>query len=158
MSGVEQLQALADRIRQVCKSQARFRALWIVGPSRSGKTTLCREVCLQMGWHYVNFTLDPGYFDSLLNKEKVYRPEDFLGSLRSWCVACPCDILVLDEIEPMLGLWTSTVQKDFFITVGKAPRLKKGVVLVTRLYASQEVAKWVPSSAHIFEVTPGGTS
>src|SRR5438132_14321434 len=124
MSRVKQLQALADRIRQVCKLQARFRTLWIVGHPKSGKTTLCRDVCLQMDWQYVNFTLDPGYFDSLLNKERTYRPEDFLCSLRSWCIACPYDILVLDEIEPMLGLWTSTVQKDFFITVGKAPRLE----------------------------------
>jgi hypothetical protein len=156
MNRMTQAQTLADRIQQICKSQGRFRALWLVGLPKSGKTTLCREICLQMGWHYVNFTLDPGYLDSLLNKERIYRPEDFLYSLRSWCLTCPSDVLVLDEIEPMLGLWTSTVKKDFFITVSKATRLEKGIVIVTRLYPPQEVAKWVPDNEHIFEVIPGG--
>lgn len=111
-----------------------------------------------MGWHYVNFTLDPGYLDSLVNKEKIYRPEDFLGSLRSWCQMCPGAILVLDEIEPMLGLWTTTVQIDFFRTVGRVSRLERGLVIVTRLHDAQDILKWVPNHAHVFEVTSGGTS
>jgi hypothetical protein len=155
---VEQIQALAERIQQVCKLHARFRTLWVVGRPRSGKTTLCRAVCLQKGWHYVNFTLDPGYLDSLANKEKIYRPEDFLGSLRSWCETCPGTTLVLDEIEPMLGLWTATVQKDFFRTVGRVSHLERGLVIVTRLYDAQDILKWVPNHTHVFEVTPGGIS
>jgi hypothetical protein len=106
----------------------------------------------------VNFTLDSGYFESLLNMERIYRPEDFLSSLQSWCKTCPRTILVLDEIEPMLGLWTPTVQKDFFITVGKTPRLERGVVIVTRLYNTQDITKWAPSHEHVFEVTSGGAS
>jgi hypothetical protein len=153
---VEQAQALVNRIRRVCGPQARFRTLWLVGHPKSGKTMLCREVCLQMGWHYVNFTLDPGYLDSLINKERIYRPEDFLDSLRSWCRTCPSTVLVLDEIESMLGLWTPTVQKDFFRTIGRVPRLERGLVIATRLYDAQAVTKWVPSHAHIFEVIPGG--
>jgi hypothetical protein len=156
MNRVEQVQALAERIRHVCKPHARFRTLWVVGRPKSGKTALCREVCLQTDGYYVNFTLEPGYLDSLINKERTYRPEDFLGSLRSWCKTCPSAILVLDEIEPMLGLWTPTVQIDFFRTVGRVPRLERGLVIVTRLYDAQDILKWVPNHTHVFEVTSGG--
>jgi hypothetical protein len=106
-----------------------------------------------MNWHYVNFTSDTGYLDSLRGKELVYRPEDFLHSLRFWCSNCPRDILMLDEIESALGLWTFEMQSTFFRTIGRAERLEKGVVIATRLRSALDVAKLIPGYTHVFEVT-----
>lgn len=153
---MEQADKLADRIRQVCGPQARYRVLWVLGPPRAGKSTLCQEVSRRTGWQYVNFTLDPGCFDSLFGREKVYRPEDFLSALRGWCAACPTEVLTLDEIEPLLGWWTHQQQNTFFRLIGRATRLERGVVIATRLRNSQDMAKLVPGREHVFELTEGG--
>jgi predicted AAA+ superfamily ATPase len=155
MNFTEQANALADRIRKVCGPQARYRVLWVLGPPRAGKSTLCQEVSRRTGWQYVNFTLDPGYLDSLLGKEKTYRPEDLLAALRTWCKACPAEVLILDEIEPLLGLWTHQQQNTFFKLIGRATRLERGVVIVTRLRNAQDMAKLAPGREHVFELIGG---
>lgn len=152
MNFTEQADALVERIQQVCEPQARYRVLWVVGPPRSGKTILCREVCRQLGWRYINFTLDPGYLDSLIGQEKIYRPEDFWHALPTWCTTCPNEGLVLDEIEPLLGLWNFQEQDIFFKKISWTTRLERGVVIVSRLRDGRDMAELVPNKTHVFEL------
>ena len=145
-------QRLEAQIEQVCQPQARYRVLWVIGPPRSGKTSLCRFVCQHRGWKYVDFTLEPGFLDSLIGQEEMYRPEDFLGFLHLLCDNTAEEVIVLDEIESLLGLWTWEQRELFFKQVGYATRLKTGVVIVTRLSTTQELTKLVSGSDHIFEI------
>src|SRR5260370_30848195 len=97
---------LEIRIRQVCNPQARYRVLWVIGSPRSGKTSICRFVCHHNSWKYVDFTLEPGFLDGLIGQEETYRPEDFLVFLHLLCSKIVEEVIVLDEIEPLLGLWS----------------------------------------------------
>ncbi len=146
---------IETRVRQVCNSQARYRVLWIIGPPRSGKTSICRFVCRHNGWKYVDFTLEPGFLDSLLGQEETYRPEDFLAFLRLLCSKIVEEVIVLDEIEPLLGLWSWEQQELFFKQVGYATRLTAGVVIVTRLSTTQELVNLLPGTDHICEISQG---
>jgi len=111
---------LEIQIRKVCDAQSRYRVLWIVGEPRSGKTTLCRYICIVQLWRYVNFTLDAGFLDSLIGREETYRPRDFLVDLSIWCANTTEEFVVFDEIEPLLGLWNWEQQEIFFRSVGRA--------------------------------------
>src|SRR5438445_12313800 len=91
---------LETRMGLVCDAQKRYRVLWIVGEPRCGKTSLCRYICLDRGWRYVNFTLDPGFLDRLMGREETYRPEDFLTDLHRWCTETDERVMIVDEIEP----------------------------------------------------------
>src|SRR5260370_17867377 len=148
-------QRLEAQIQQVCQPQARYRVLWVIGSPHSGKTSICRFVCRHRGWKYVDFTFEPGFLDSLLGQEETYRPEDFLEFLHLLCDNIVEEVIVLDEIEPLLGLWTWEQRELFFKQVGYATRLKRGVVIVTRLSTTQELTKLVPVSDHIFEMPQG---
>jgi hypothetical protein len=149
------VKTLEERIRVICREQARYRVLWVVGKPRSGKTSLCRTVCQRTGWKYINFTLDSGFLDSLIGREELYRPEDFLGTL-NWIGNDAADeIVVIDEIEPLLGWWTWEQQEVFFKQVGRAPRLQAGVVLVTRSRTKEQLTKILPGIDHIFEMPEG---
>ncbi len=104
---------------------------------------------------YVDFTLEPGFLDSLIGQEETYRAEDFLDFLHLLCDNRAEEAIVLDEIEPLLGLWTWEQRELFFKRVGYATRLKTGVVIATRLSNTQELTKLVPGSDHIFEIPQG---
>ena len=148
--------AIDTRIRQVCNPQARYRVLWVIGSPRSGKTSICRLVCRHNGWKYVDFTLEPGFLDSLLGQEETYCPEDFLVFLRILCSKMVEEVIVLDEIEPLLGLWSWDQLELFFKQVGYATRLEAGVVIVTRLSTTRELTKLLPGTDHIFGIPQGG--
>jgi len=150
------VQKLETRISQVCHSQARYCVLWVIGPPRSGKTSICRFVCQHSGWKYVNYTLDPGFLDRLIGKEETYRPEDFLEFLRLLCSNILEEVIVIDEIEPLLSLWSWEQREVFFRQVGHATRLERGVVIATRLPSTQELIRLVPGVEHIFEIPQGG--
>ena len=143
------------QIRRVCSLQARYRVLWLVGQPRSGKTRLARTVCERNGWQYINFTLDSGYLDRLVGSEEIYRPDDFLSTLRRLCANTDKEIIVIDQIEPLLGLWSWQWQDLFFKKIGRATRLKAGVVLVTRLRTRAQLARLVPNANHVFEMPEG---
>jgi len=145
-------QRLEAQVQQVCQPQARYRVLWVIGSPRSGKTSLCRFVCQHWGWKYVDFTLELGFLDSLLGQEETYRPEDFLEFLHISCNNTVEEVFVLDEIEPLLGLWTWEQRELFFKRVGYATRLEKGVVIVTRVSTAQELTNLLPGRDHIFEI------
>ncbi len=148
-------QSLEAQIQQVCLPQARYRVLWVIGSPRSGKTSLCRFICRNRGWKYIDFTLEPGFLDRLIGQEETYRPDDFLGFLYLLCHNITEEVFVLDEIEPLLGLWTWEQKELFFKQVGHAPRLETGVVIATRLFNKQDLSKLVPGSDHIFELPQG---
>jgi hypothetical protein len=145
--------ALEERIRFVCREQARYRVLWVVGKPRSGKTLLSRTVCQRTSWRYIDFTLEPGFLDSLIGREESYHPEDFLGTLKKLIdnKVAP-EIVTIDEIEPLLSLWNWEQQEVFFKQVGRATRLPIGVVLVTRNRTTQQLLKIIPGMNHIFEM------
>jgi hypothetical protein len=145
-------QSLEAQIQQVCQPQARYRVLWVIGSPHSGRTSICRLVCRQRGWKYIDFTLERGYLDSLIGQEETYRPEDFSDFLHFLCDNALEEVIVLDEIEPLLGLWNWEQRELFFKQVGYATRLKKGVVIVTRLSTNQELTKLVPGRDHLFEI------
>ncbi|HEY9608977.1 hypothetical protein [Allocoleopsis sp.] len=149
------VKTLEEYIYLVCQEQARYRVLWVVGKPRSGKTLLSRTVCQRTGWKYIDFTLDPGFLDSLVGREEIYRPEDFLGTLKLIGNEAAAEIVVLDEIEPLLGWWTWEQQEVFFKQVGRATRLQTGIVLVTRSRTKEQLAKILPGMNHIFEMPQG---
>jgi hypothetical protein len=148
-------QELIARIQQVCQPQARYRVLWVIGPPRIGKTSLCRLVCRYRNWKYIDYTIEPGFLDSLIGQEETYRPGDFLDFLHLLCDNTVEEVIVLDEIEPLLGIWNWEQRELFFKQIGYAPRLKAGVIIVTRLATTQELSKLVPGSDHIFEISQG---
>ena len=154
------VQDLATRIRSVCNAQKRYRVLWIAGEPRSGKSSLCRSICGEQGWRYVNFTLDQGFLDALIGQEQTYRPEDFLVDLRTWCKQTSEEILILDEIEPLLSLWNWEQQENFFKQVGRATGLHVGVVIVTRSRSAQQLQQVLSEmhSDHIYEMSQGADS
>jgi hypothetical protein len=148
------IELLEKQVRLVCSKQARYPVLWVVGKPRSGKTSLCRMLCNYTGWEYINFTLDPGYLDGLAGREETYYPEDFLGILKLVSNDSTAEVVVFDEIEPLLGWWTPQQQEVFFRQVGRATDLRTGIVLVTRKRTSQELARLLPemNQNHIFDM------
>lgn len=145
---------LESRVRQVCRPQARYPVLWVLGGPCTGKTSIARAVCQQAGWRYVDFTLDSGCLDSLVGREESYRPEDFLTYIRS-LGQVTTKVVVLDEIEPLLGWWSWDEQEVFFRIIARATRLKCGVALVTRLRNSQQFEKIAPGQNQIFQIPKG---
>ena len=149
-------QRLEAQVQQVCQLQARYRVLWVLGSPRTGKTSLCRFVCQHHGWKYIDFTLETGFLDRLIGQEEIFRPEDFFEFLHRLCDTIHEEIIILDEIEPLLGLWTWEQREMFFKQIGYATRLAVGVVIATRLLTIQELARLVPGSDHVFEIPSGG--
>lgn len=149
------VQQLENRIWQVCRRRARYPVLWVVGMPCSGKTAIARAVCQHADWQYIDFTLDTGHLDGLIGQEETYQPEDFLRYLRDLCQSTTAEIVVLDEIEPLLGWWHWDEQEVFFKEIARATRLNCGVALVTRLRSVKQLEKIVPGKNQIFEIHKG---
>ncbi len=141
MSVEDIAQELKSRVLHVCNEQARYRVLWIVGEPRSGKTTVVRHLSSVQGWRYINFTLDEGFLDSIIGSEEIYLPENFLTDFSKWCADTKEKIVVIDEIEPLLTLWTWNQQELFIRALGKSTRLPVGVVFVTRMRTIEQLHK-----------------
>lgn len=148
---------LETRINLICGTQKRYRVLWIVGEPRCGKTSLCRYICLERGWRYVNFTLDPGFLDILTGREEIYRPEDFLTDLHGWCTETDEEIMILDEVEPLLSLWSWEQQEVFFKQITRETDLKVGVAIATRSRSIQQLHQILLGMHldHVFEIPQG---
>jgi hypothetical protein len=151
------IQDIEDRVRLVCDAQKRYRVLWITGKPRCGKTSLCRSICVGQGWRYINFTLHQGFLDSLIGREETYRPEDFLADLRRWCAETNEEIMILDEIEPLLSLWTWEQQEVFFKRIGRETNLNIGIAIVTRSRSAQQLYQILLGmhSDHVYEIPEG---
>lgn len=106
------VQQLESHILQIYRLP-RYKVLWVVGRPCSGKTLVVRAACQHTGWRYINFTLDPGHLDNILGREETYRPEDFLQYLHALCQSTNEEVIILDEIEPVLGWWSRDEQEVF---------------------------------------------
>lgn len=93
--------------------------------------------------------------DSLTGREETYQPEDFLKYLRRLCQSTPAEVLVLDEIEPLLGWWSWEEQEAFFQKIARATRLDCGVALVTRLRTVPQLENIAPGKNQVFEIPNG---
>jgi hypothetical protein len=93
--------------------------------------------------------------DSLIGHEETYRPADFIATLRTLCAEATQEIIIIDEIEPLLGWWDWNWQDFFFKEVGRATRLSAGVVLTTRLRTAQQLRRLVPNKNHVLDILQG---
>lgn len=150
-------QELEKRIRLVCNPQARYRVLWLVGKPLSGKTTIVHHLCSVQGWRYINFTLDSGFLDILTGREEMYLPENFIVDFSEWCSNTQEDVIIFDEIEALLALWSREQQEFFVRKIGRNTRLPVGVVFVTRIFTPQQLNKTLSDihQDHIYEVPQG---
>ena len=63
------------------------------------------------------------------------------------------DIIVIDELEPLLAWWDFDKQNNFLRTVSRALNLPKGFVLVTRLRsAANRLPSIVPNHRHFLKL------
>lgn len=129
--------------------------LFVLGTPYSGKTSICQAICERTGWQYVDFTLDPGCLERLTGREEEYSPEDFVTDLRAMCARTSAQVLVIDEIEPVISRWRSKKQDDFFRGIGRSTRLRAGLVIVTRIRNVQDLTPLVPGPDHVFDIAAG---
>ncbi|NTU79111.1 MAG: ATP-binding protein [Chloroflexales bacterium] len=129
-----------------CCSQPRYKTAWIVGPPLSGKTTLARQLCQLYGWRHLNYTLEPGYFDRLQGRLETYQPGDLLTDLRQWCVACDRPLLLVDEIDALLAVWSFEQRRLFAAQASRLPDLPRGIILVSNLLDVDVLAPLLPDS------------
>lgn len=154
MNTWESFDPFVQQVRRACGPNARYRTLWLVGEPRSGKSRFCQAVCERTGWAYLNHTMDPSGLPALAGQEGIYTPQQFVAWLQTTAQALRTEILVVDEIEPMLGWWSYEEQGYFLRTVSWAKGLPAGVVLVTRLrsaVARLQMADGVPNDDHLFK-------
>jgi hypothetical protein len=149
------LEALEKRVHDICNDQARFRVLFVLGSPQHGKSRLCSIACEQNAWQYVDFTLDSGGLDRIIGKEEEYSPEEFVADLRALCARTSAQVVVVDEIEPVLSLWRREKQDDFFRSIGHATRLPAGLVVVTRLRKVQDLVRLVPRKDQLLDIVTG---
>lgn len=137
---------LASSHLLACCSQPRYRTAWIIGAPLSGKSTLARQLCEQNNWHYLNYTLEPGYFDQLQGHLETYQPDDLLNNLREWCAACDRAMLLIDEIDSILACWSFDQRRFFATRASRLASLPRGLVLVSNLFDISTLVPLLPES------------
>lgn len=148
-----QLTHFIEQVEETCGPNARYRTLWLTGEPRSGKSTFVREACERAGWHYLNYTTDPRGLAMLAGQEGLYQPRHFVEWMRATGAQVDNNIIVVDEIESLLGWWDHDRQRNFFRTVSISTSLPKGFVLVTRLrFAASQLPSVVPNRFHLLEL------
>jgi hypothetical protein len=91
---------------QWCFQQPRYKVAWLTGPPLSAKTALARQLSTTHGWHYLDYTLTAGYFDTLKPTISTYHPEPLLADMHVWVKTCPAPVLVVDELDALLATWS----------------------------------------------------
>jgi hypothetical protein len=139
------IERAGSHLRAYC-SQPRYRTAWLIGSPLSGKTTLARQLCETYGWRYLNYTLEPGYFDALVDHLKTYQPADLISDLRIWCAADGRSVLLVDEIDAILATWQFDQRRLFATQASRLSELAHGLVLVSNLFEVDTLAPLLPDS------------
>jgi hypothetical protein len=71
---------------------------------------------------------------------------DFLNDLRRWCQADSQSIVLIDEIDAVLAIW-SFDQRRFFVTqASRIPNLTHGLILVSNFFDVDLLTPLLPES------------
>ncbi len=154
------MEALSIAIKDACREQNRYRTLIVIGKPRSGKSSLLRQFCSQSGWNYINYTLQPGFFDMIENIEN-YTPQDLKQSIltvmEDFLTNNPENRtrgLVIDELESILATWRTDIQDTFFRIICSETRLPCGLIVTTRLRQhSNAMKQCIKNPLQIFNVS-----
>ncbi len=149
----EQADPFIAHVRETCGPNGRYRTLWLIRNPESGNSTFAREVSERAGWHYLNYTIDPRGLATLAGNEGVYQPSAFVRWMTEIAAQVENDIIVIDEIEPLLAWLDFDKLQNFLRTVSRARNLSKGFVLVTRLRsAANRLPSIVPNRRHFLRL------
>lgn len=118
---------------QWCVQQSRYRVAWLVGAPRRGKTRFARAITQQQHWRYLEYTLTPGYFDTLEQTIAAYQPTELVDSIREWCDRTTEPVLVVDELDAVLATWDNHQRKTWANAVARLAYLPCGLLIVTHL-------------------------
>ncbi|GAB4190512.1 MAG: hypothetical protein OHK0022_03380 [Roseiflexaceae bacterium] len=148
----------ARDFERFCISEQRHRVAWLTGEPRSGKSTLACRLAEQQSWAYLNYTLEPGYFDQLANVIQSYQPETFNAAIREWCQRCNRPVLILDEIDALLAAWTLEQRRTWASSMSRMRELPCGLVLVTSFFDEYALRGFAPDATrpHVYSL-PGVT-
>lgn len=129
-----------------CVREPRYRVAWLTGLPLSGKTLLARQLCDAHGWHYLDYTLTPGYFDVLADSIATYRIDDLIMALKGWCATCVAPVLVVDELDAVLATWSWDQREGWADRVSRLAYLPRGVVIITHLITCTTLARFLPDA------------
>lgn len=139
------LQEATTQFTACCIEQPRYRVGWLVGvPQRSYKTQLARQLCRTNNWHYLDYTLEQGYFDALADRIEYYQPDDLVKAVCEWCEACLKPVLVIDEIDSILAIWTHTQRLIWAGRVARLQNLPCGVIIVSHFFTCHQLRDYLP--------------
>lgn len=138
-------QAAVEQLRR-CVHQPRYRVAWLVGPPRRGKTRFARAIAQQQGWRYLDYTLTPGYFDTLQTTIAAYQPAELVAAIQAWCEQTTASVLVVDELDALLACWTLVQRKVWASQMARLAYLPCGLLLVTHVLAVETLMPILPDS------------
>ena len=141
----DSIEEASAQINRCCR-QRRYRVAWITGPPYSGKTSLARQLCTANAWSYLDYTLAPGYFDSLASTIAHYQPINFIDALRTWCSLTTAPVLVVDEVDSLLASWSFDQRHTWASQVSRLPFLACGLVLVTHFFDRDMLVPYLPDN------------
>jgi hypothetical protein len=140
-----------------CIEQQRYRVAWLVGlPQRSRKSLLAQQLCTRNGWHYLNFTLEPGYFDTLAANISDYQPARLVADLQEWCERSSAPVLLVDEIDAVLATWDRRRRRNWAGLVARLQYLPRGLILVSHFFTANELVELLPDHDHRYCVDLSG--
>ncbi|NCC32354.1 MAG: hypothetical protein EOM24_10060 [Chloroflexia bacterium] len=135
----------SEQFTRCCIEAPRYRVGWLLGPpQRSRKTLLAQQLCEHNGWHYLDYTGTPGYFDALADCIDAYQPTQFVTAIRGWSKACTAPVLVLDEIDALLATWDRTQRRNWAGLVARLPYLSCGLIIVSHFFTLSELQHYLP--------------
>ena len=139
------IQQASASFKRSC-TQQRYKTAWLVGGPRSGKTTLAKQIAYLHDWTYINYTHEPGYFDSLASTITIYQPETLATAVEDWCSSCRKPVLILDEIDALLAVWSPWQRESWASAVSKKQFLPSGLVLVSSFFDTLDILRLLPDT------------